>query len=71
MKRRTWIWIFSLLLLGCDEQVDWELKYQEVDLLVVEGKITNEAGPHEVRLSLPVYEMNGTPEGVSGAVVEY
>ena len=60
----------SLLLFSCDKQVDWDLKYQEVDLLVVEGKITNEAGPYEIRLSKPVYEMNGTPEPVSGAEVE-
>lgn len=57
-------------LLSCDKQVDWELKYQEVDLLVVEGKITNEAGPHEIRLSTPVYKMNSSPDPVSGAVVE-
>ena len=62
--------IVSLLLISCDKQVDWELKYQEVDLLVVEGKITNETGPHEIRLTLPLYEMNGTPEPVSGAEVE-
>ena len=57
-------------LLSCDKQVDWDLKYQEVDLLVVEGKITNEAGPHEIRLSTPVYKMNSSPDPVSGAVVE-
>lgn len=55
---------------SCDKQIDWELLYQEADLLVVEGKITNEAGPHEVRLTTPVYEMNGNPEPVSGAEVE-
>lgn len=59
-----------MLLFSCDKQVDWDLKYQEVDLLVVEGKITNEAGPHEIRITMPVYEMNGTPEPVSGAEVE-
>lgn len=70
MKFISYIWIVSLFLFSCDKQVDWDLKYQEVDLLVVEGKITNEAGPHEVRLSKPLYEMNGTPEPVSGADVE-
>ena len=30
--------VVSLLMFSCDEQVDWELKYQEADLLVVEGK---------------------------------
>jgi len=59
-----------LLLLSCDDQIDWDLKYQEVDLIVVEGKITNEKKEHEVRLTRPLYEMNGTPEPVTGAQVE-
>lgn len=62
--------VASLLMLGCDEQVDWELKYQEEDLLVVEGKISSELKQHEVRLTRPLYEMNGTPDAVSGAQVE-
>jgi hypothetical protein len=70
MKPLSYIWIGFLVLSSCSEGIDWELKYQEADLLVVEGKITNEAGPHEIRLSLPLYEMNGTPEPVSGREVE-
>jgi len=58
-----------LLLISCDEQVDWELKYQEMDLLVVEGKISSEAKQHEIRLTRPLYEMNGIPEPVRGAEV--
>lgn len=70
MQRILAFFLAILVLNSCDQQVDWDLKFHEVDLLVVEGKITNEAGPHEVRITLPVYEMNGTPEPVSGAVVE-
>jgi len=70
MKRILAFCFMILAMISCDQQVDWDLKYHEVDLLVVEGKITNGAGPHEVRITLPVYEMNGTPEPVSGAVVE-
>jgi len=62
--------VIGLLMLGCDEQVDWELKYQEADLLVVEGKISNELKQHEVRITRPLYEMNGNAEPVSGALVE-
>ena len=29
---------FSILLFSCDDQVDWELKYQQMDLIVVEGE---------------------------------
>ncbi len=60
----------SLLMLSCDEQVEWELKYQEADLLVVEGKISSELKQHEVRLSKPLYEMNASPDPVRGAQVE-
>ncbi len=55
----------SLLMLSCDEQVEWELKYQEADLLVVEGKISSELKQHEVSLSKPLYEMNASPDPVS------
>ena len=60
----------AILGVSCTEQVEWDLKFQEVNLLVVEGKITSEFKQHEVRLTRPLYEMNGTPEPVSGAVVE-
>jgi len=60
----------GLLLGSCTEPIDWDLKYQETDLLVVEGKITSELKQHEVKLTWPLYEMNGTPDPVLGAQVE-
>jgi hypothetical protein len=60
----------AILLLSCDKQVNWELHYQEEDLLVVEGKITSDTAQHEVRVTRPVYEMNGIPEPVRGAQLE-
>lgn len=54
---------------GCQEKIDWELEMENELRLVVEAKITNEQKAHQVKLSLPVYEINGTPEPVSGAVV--
>lgn len=64
--------VFALLLApcSCTEQIDWDLELMEQDLLVVEGKITNQPGRHEVKLTRPVFEMNGVPEPVSGAVVD-
>lgn len=63
------IWI--LVLAGsCTERVDWELEYQETDLIVVEGKITDEAKAHQVRLTFPVYDRNRDPDPLSGALVE-
>ncbi|MDF1570452.1 MAG: hypothetical protein P1P82_02435 [Bacteroidales bacterium] len=62
---------FAILFLfpSCQEKVEWELEYENTLRLVVEGKITNERRAHEVKLSLPVYEINGTPRPVSGAEV--
>ena len=62
--------MFTLICFACTEKIDWDLKYRQEPILVVEGKITNELKQHEVRLTLPVYKMNGTPEPVSEAVVE-
>ena len=59
-----------LLASSCDEQVDWDLHYQEEDLLVVEGKISSELRQHEVKLTRPLQEMNGTPGPVSGAQLD-
>ncbi len=65
-----------LLLLGvvlfmqsCTEKIEWDLKYQEENLIVVEAKITNEVKRHEVKLRWPVFELNGDPEPVVGAEV--
>lgn len=54
---------------SCQEKIDWELEMENELRLVVQAKITNERKAHEVKLSLPVYEINGMPEPVSGAEV--
>jgi len=59
-----------LLQLSCDEKLNWDLKYEEADILVVEGKISSELRNHEVRLSRPIYEMNASPEPVMGAQLD-
>ncbi len=59
-----------LVLCSCTEKIVWDLKYQEENLIVVEGKITDEVKRHEVRLTRPLYEMNGVPEPVTDLVVE-
>lgn len=82
MKQLTihikWPGLKRILLLGgilgmafaCTDEIGWDLNYQEEDLIVVEGKITDEAKQHEVTLTKPLYEMNGNPEPVSGLIVE-
>ncbi|MCK4749218.1 MAG: DUF4249 family protein, partial [Bacteroidales bacterium] len=73
IKRGTFGLIFMagmlLMNLSCTENIDWDLKYQPEDLIVVEGKITDDIKSHEVKLTFPVYEINGIPEPVTGAMV--
>jgi hypothetical protein len=61
---------FLIVGASCTEKIDWDLKFQEEELIVVEGKITNEMKSHEIKLTFPEFEMNGTPEPVAGAIVE-
>ncbi len=76
--RGVWRWrrptaTFLLLILfgffSCQERIDWELLMENELRLVIEGKITNERKAHLVKLTLPVYEINGQPQPVSGAAV--
>lgn len=59
------------LLSACTEPLEWDLKYQGEDMIAVEARLTNIPGDHFVKLSRPVYEMNGVAQPVSGAVVEF
>ena len=61
--------LISFNFFSCQEKIEWELSMSNDVRLVVEGKITNEQRAHLVRLSVPVYEINGRPEPVSGANV--
>ena len=70
LKYATILMAACLLMFSCDERVDWELNYLEEDILVVEGKISSEFKRHEVKVSRPVYEMNGEPEAVTGAQLD-
>jgi hypothetical protein len=58
-----------LTLLSCEEKIDFEIKSRETIRLVVEGMITNERRAHEVKLSLPIRDLNEIPTPVSGALV--
>jgi hypothetical protein len=59
------------VLSSCQEKVEWELEMENELRLVVDAKLTNEKKAHEVKLTLPVYEINGVPQAVSGAEVAF
>lgn len=61
--------ILLVLIWGCEERTDIDFQPLEVPRLVVDGMITNERTRHEIHLSLPVDQLNETPQPVSGAIV--
>jgi hypothetical protein len=74
MMRKTNIVILLLMVIpmfffSCEEKIDWTLNTHEPDLIVVEGVLTDERKPHEVRISRPMTDPNSTPQPVSGAYV--
>lgn len=61
--------IFMILFTCCEEPVDWNLKSEPTNLLVVDGMITDEYKPHCIRLTRTVEQLNEKPQAVSGAIV--
>lgn len=58
-----------LILLACEEPTDWDVDQRDQDLIVVEGLITNELKPQNIKLSKTIHGLNEEPEPVSGAFV--
>ncbi len=61
--------ITIILILGCEEPINWQLSKSMTDLVVVEAVLTNENKNQLIKLSRPYAEQNMIPETVSGAVV--
>jgi hypothetical protein len=61
--------LLPLLFISCEEKTDWELDTNEPKVIVVEGVLTNERKAHEVSISKPMTDLNGTPKPISGALV--
>ncbi len=58
------------LLISCEEvPIDFPLQSQQLNVLVVEGILTNERINHRIRISRPYTTQNGTPVPVAGAIV--
>ena len=63
-------YFFVLVALGaCEEKIDIDIVAEKLDLLVVEGVLTNERKNHRITLTLPYQEQNATPQPASGALV--
>lgn len=58
-----------VLMMACEEPVQWDLKSSEQEVIVVEGLLSNEYKRHSIKISRPFAALNDTPEPVSGAKV--
>ena len=61
--------IFLFLNLSCEKKIDWDIKPNQNQLIVVEGIITNEKKSHLITLTKSSSEMNSKPNPVSGATI--
>jgi hypothetical protein len=70
MKVRSML-ILGLILMftSCEDAIDSPLATQEVDLIVVDGILTNENINHRITLTRPYKTQNENPMPVSGALV--
>jgi hypothetical protein len=69
MGCRLLLLMLPVMLLSCEEKVDWPLDTNVPKVIVVEGVLTNERKAHEVKISKPMADINGVPEPISGALV--
>ncbi|RLD60728.1 MAG: hypothetical protein DRJ05_04085 [Bacteroidetes bacterium] len=69
MQKFSYILIFLLILVSCEEIIDWDYEENPPLLMVVDGKITDQAKAHKIRLTKPVSELNDIPEPITGAEV--
>jgi hypothetical protein len=61
--------LLILLFFSCEEKIDISLNQSEKKYLIVNGIVTNENIPKEIKLSFSVSNLNEIPENVSGAQV--
>lgn len=71
MRRSIFIIIslFSLLALGCEEELDQPIDFEQTDLLVVEGVLTNRKTNQKIKLTHPYASQNEPERPATGAIV--
>lgn len=67
--KKALFYMMLLLLAGCEKQTDKSIQSENLNLIVVDGIITNEHKVHTIRLTRTVDELNAVPQPVSGAGV--
>jgi len=71
MNRKKYIMIILLALIGwgCEEVLDETIDFEQTNLLVVEGVLTNERTRHKIKLTHPYDTQNAEERPATGAVV--
>ncbi len=69
MKKTYLLLLLLFALLSCEKQSDHAIKSENLDLLVVDGILTDEHKPQTIRLTRTVSELNAPPQAVSQATV--
>ena len=70
LKTRSILLLFMYLLVtACEEAIDLPLHPLDLDILVVEGIVTNEKINHRIKLSHPYVSQNKKSVPATGAIV--
>ncbi len=67
--KNTFLYLLLLLLTSCEKQIDRPINADNLNLIVVDGIITNEHKSHTIRITRSVTSLNALPQPVSGASV--
>ena len=63
------LFILLLLVSSCEKEINWKIKEDKQDLLVVDGILTNEFKPQNIKLSHSYQELNSPVRPFTGANV--
>jgi len=65
----SYLLLFCLLATACEERIEWPLQEQDQGRLVVQAILTNELRTQHILLSQSYAGLDGTPSGVSDALL--
>jgi len=70
MKNLKYISILLIILLSCEEKIEWDFSGDPPDMIVIESMITDQLKVHQIKITKPVIALNEKPEPVTGAEVK-
>lgn len=67
--RKLFYIMLAILFFSCEEQTNWDLQDENLDLIIIDGTITDEYKRQKISIYHPVKKLNQEPEPVTGANV--